>query len=366
MSVLKKILGFSLAASIVTGGTLYTNASVKAVDNYVQNEENLIFEEDKVNQEMLYFGGDEGYIKVKNKMINSMTDKKINLYNHFDTGRDDDIKVGFDYTVTDDQITQFNYTFDHLNDVFAVVNPKYKFSTGRYTKAESDIYVDFTTVMPKAKGEGKIIGAYVDWDFDALNKSTIKSAKIHFNKNINFATPELRYCMLHEVQHILFGTLDLDPALQEGFSTYSSFDMNFIIRQISCAYESVEDYHNGVIKSIGGHWSNMLEITDANGNPIGRPFLPLMTREEKNSFVSLLPIDASTLVALYGDTSKPENRIEYLRLLNDILKTNKKVFDIDHSLYYEGSTSYTSQPYYDTGYTLPTVEEAEEELGLKK
>ena len=364
MGLIKKIAGISLASAIVIGGTgAVANQGVKQMNAYAQEESNLLFEQDKVNQDMIFYGGDEGYLKMKGNVLRPFTEDKVKLYNHFNTGKKGPIKVGYDYTVNDEQIKQFQYTFDHLNDVFEVVNKNYQFSTGRFTEEESDIWVDFTSLMPPSGHDGTIIGAYVDWNFDAFNNSTIRSAKIHFNNSVNFATPELRYFMLHEMQHILFGSLDLDPFKQEGFSTYSAFDMNFIIRQISCAYESVEDYKNGVIKNIGGHWKNLLEITDKDGNPIGRPYLPLMTREEKNSFVSLLPIDASTIVALYGDSSKPENKQAYLKLLNDILEKNRKVFDIDHSVYYEHSTKYTSQPYYDDDYTLPKPED-EEGLGM--
>lgn len=360
---IKKLLGFGLAASIVTGGVIFgadtTNKSIEAMNDYVQDENNMVFEEDKVNEDMVYYGGDEGYLEMKTNLVTPYVKDKVKLYNHFDPGHDGDIKVGFDKTVTDEQITQFNYTFDHLNYVFDVVNPDYKFATGRFSKKDCDIWVDFSRVGI-ASEEGKVVGAYVDWDFDFYNPSVIRSAEIHFNKELNFNTPELRYIMLHEMQHILFASHDLESSKQEGFSTYSSFDMNFILKQISCAYESLEDYQNGTIRSMGGHWKPTFIIQDSNGNPIGRPFLPLMTREEKNSFVSLLPIDASTLVALYGDSSKPENRQAYLKLLHEILAKNKKVFDIDYSQFGENHWKVTEQPYYDTGYKLPEYTEDEE------
>ncbi|MBO5885072.1 MAG: hypothetical protein J6Q51_04675, partial [Clostridia bacterium] len=82
-------------------------------------------------------------------------------------------------------------------------------------------------------------------------------------------------------------------------------------------------------------------------------FLPLMTLEEKNSFVSMLPTDVSTLVALYGDSSTSENRKAYIDLLKEVLATNKKIFDIDYSQFGSLSSRVTEQPYYEDGFVLP-------------
>ena len=79
-----------------------------------------------------------------------------------------------------------------------------------------------------------------------------------------------------------------------------------------------------------------------------------MTLEEKNSFVSMLPTDVSTLISIYGDSSKIENRIAYIDLLQETLAKNKKVFDINYSQFGLNATT-IEQAYYEEGFELPQI-----------
>ena len=359
-SVKRKLIGLALTtlttASVAGVGAVGV-VSVQAMNQFQQNEENQIFEETKVKEDVDYYGGDQRYVDTKINIFTPFTENKTKYCNHLDPEHNGPIIVGYDKsTVSEATAEQFNHTFDHLNYLFNVINPNYKFETGYYDKDNCDIYVDFTKMNLSSRDKMySAVGAYVDWKFDTKNTSVLESATIHFNNSINFATPELRYYMLHEMMHVLYGSNDVNWEKSPTFSVYNYCDVDFIIRQISCAYESIEDYKNGTIHSIGGHWKTMFDIVDSKGNSIGRPFLPLMTLEEKNSFVSMLPTDASTLVALYGDSSTTENRKAYIELLKEVLATNKKVFDIDYSQFGETSRKVTEQPYYDDDYTLPEI-----------
>lgn len=342
--IFKKAL---IGALIATTAGYVGVDKVNAMNTFQQNPENEIFEEDKVMEDVEYYGGDERYVRNKSDLLTVFTNDKTKYMTHLDTGHNAEIKVGYDQaTVTDEQIVQFNHTFNHLNYLFDTINPDYHFVTGRYSAKESDIYVDFKNLSYIKVDEGMIAGATTDWDFDFRNSSVIKGAKIHFNNQVELATPELRYFMAHEMMHVLYGSYDVNDMQSPTFSVYNYCDVSYIVGQISRAYESIDDYKNGVIKSIGGHWKDLLEGW-------GTPHLPVMTLEEKHSFVSLLPTDVSTLVAIYGDSSTIENKRAYLDLLNEVLATNKKIFDIDRTKYGEIDNNPTEQPYYDDDFTLP-------------
>ena len=351
----KKIVAVALTSTL-TLGSLTGCSNINSIKQFKLDPDNIVFEEDKVMNDIEYYGGDERYVDTRFSFINMFSNNAKDYCNHFDTGREDDsIIVGYDKSsVTEEQAKQFDYTFDHLNYLFSVINPEYKFETGFYDEKNCDIFVDFKKLNLKSKDHMySSVGAYIDREFDKVNRSVVKGAKIHFNNELNFATPQLRYYMLHEMMHALYGSNDVDWEKSPTFSVYNYCDVDFIIRQISCAYESIEDYKNGTIHSLGGNWTTLIQIFDSNGNAVGRTFLPLMTLEEKNSFVSMLPTDVSTLVALYGDSSTSENRKAYIDLLKEVLATNKKIFDIDYSQFGSLSSRVTEQPYYEDGFVLP-------------
>ena len=360
----KRKLMLALVGAISFSGSLAGCQYNDAYAEYLENPAVFVFEEQKVMNDIEYYGGDERYVENEDSFQDLFVKNDVELMNHFNTGKEGPIKVGYATNVSDEQAVQFDYTFKHLNDVFAVINPNYKFETGRFYESESDIFVEFEPMGRNTGSDGMYttVGAYVDWKFDKDIDEVVRGATIRFNSSLDLAEPQLRYYMLHEMMHVLYGSKDVDWNKSPTFSVYNYCDVDFIIRQISNAYESKEDYENNVIKSLGGNWSTLFDIHDKDGNAIGRVFLPVMTREEKLSFVSLLPTDASTLVALYGDSSKEENRQAYLKLLHNILDTNKEVFDIDyteHTGYQDRNV--TEQPYYEDGYTLPAYEGMPEE-----
>lgn len=353
-SVKKKLLGAILAVvatSAVVTGAIYTGKTVSEINNFQQDPSNKIFEKVKVEEALDYYGGDDRYIDSNFNLFNFLTKNKTEYCNHLDTNNNSSIIVGYDKaTISKDVATQFNYTINHINHLFSIINPNYKFKTGFYDEKQSDIFVSFKEIPSKIfKSNTSNVAAYVDWEFDNQNTSVLKSAKIYFNPKMQFVTPQLRYYLLHEMMHVLYGSLDVDSSKSPTFSVYNYSDVDYIIRQISWAYESVEDYKNNNFTPLD---ENLLPLNSISGS--FKPFLPLLTLEEKNSFVSMLPTDVSTLISIYGDSSKIENRIAYIDLLQETLAKNKKVFDIDYSQFGLNATT-IEQAYYEEGFELPQI-----------
>ncbi len=345
---LKGLLITSVVTASIVTSTIYSANTVATLNNYQQNPQNQIFEKEKIIQDISYFGGDIRYIDDNFNIFNLLTKNKTDYCNHL-KAKNTEYIIGYDEsTVTPEVAKQFDYVIEHINYLFSIINPNYKFKTGFYSQKDCDIYIDFRNI-PKLifDNDSENIGAYVNLKFNNQNKSQVESAKIHFNKNMEFITPQLRYFLLHEMMHILYGSKDIDYTQSETFSIYNYNDINFIISQISWAFESVEDYKNSVYKPLD---PNIVQLYTSGL----KPFLPLLTVEEKNSFVSLLPTDVSTLIAIYGDSSKIENKKAYINLLNEILEKNKKVFDIDYSVYGENLPK-TSQYYYKDDFMLPEL-----------
>lgn len=291
-----------VAASLPTVGFMSygKNKSLK----YEQN--NFIFENNKVNADIDYFGGDSRYVS---NIYNFFYFGQNNLYNHFNLGENRPIKVGFSEKITNEQKEQFDYCFNYLNQIFEIINPKYSFELKDCNQEkECDIFVDFQNIEQR---NGLNIGAHVNWKKNYFTNSCISSAKITFNSSLKLSNTQLRFYMLHEMMHILLGSSDINEKESETFSIYNYGDVAFIISQIENAY------------------SSKAEIP-TNGLIIHRPIL---TKEEKNSYVFLTPVDLATLIALYGDSSKAENKIKYIELLN---KTESEL-----------TTLFGNQPFYN-------------------
>lgn len=348
--IVNGIINSALALWLV-GSASFGAFIVNGLNNFQNDQSNNIFEQNKIMKSIDYYGGDERYIDTNFNPLNVFTKQKTVYCNHLYTNGEP-IVIGYDATtISQEFASQFNYTFEHLNYLFSVINPKYKFVTGFYDKSKCDIYVD----LKEINNTNKTIGAYVERKFDVKNPAIIKSATIHFNKDLNYGSPELRYYMLHEMMHVLYGSNDVDWTQSETFSLYNYCDVNYIVRQICCAYESIEDYKNNNHNCIKGHWIDMSGehiLENSNGFT---SFYPLMTREQKNSFISMLPTDVSTLISIYGDSSTVENRKKYVDLLQEILQLNKKIFDINYSIYNQPNLTVHEQPYYKSDFEFPEL-----------
>ncbi len=354
-SVKKKLLSTLLliaTTSAIATGAIYTANTVNTINNFQENPSNKIFERAKIERDLEYYGGDDRYIDSNFNLFNILSKNKTEYCNHLDTKNNSSIIVGYDKTtVSKDVATQFNYTIEHINYLFNIINPSYKFISGYYDEKQSDIFVSFKEIPLKIfKSNTSNVASYVDWDFDSKNTSVLKSAKIFFNCKKQFVTPQLRYYLLHEMMHVLYGSPDVDYTKSLTFSVYNYCDLDYIVKQIAWAYESVEDYKNNKLTPLD---KNILPY--ANGSNMLKPFLPLLTLEEKNSFVSLLPTDLSTLISIYGDSSKIENKKAYIELLQETLEKNKKIFDIDYSQFGLSWQAPIEQAYYEDDFELPQI-----------
>ena len=335
-------------ALLMLAAVTFDVSIVNDLNEFQSDESNDIFKQSKVVENIDYYGGDMRYIDTNFNLFNVFTKEKTVYCSHLYTDGKP-IVVGYDAkTVSKEYATQFDYTFDHLNYLFNVINSDYKFVTGFYEKSKCDIYVD----LKEINNDYKKIGAYVERKFDIKNRAIIKSATIHFNKNLKYGSPELRYYMLHEMMHVLYGSNDVDYRTSPTFSVYNYNDVSYMVRQICCAYESLEDYKNHLHNCVGYHQEG-----DCGSFINSRYYYPLMTREQKNSFVSMLPTDVSTLISIYGDSSTIENRKKYLDLLEEVLNANKAIFDVNFGKYKEPANydNVSEQPYFKEDFELPEL-----------
>ncbi len=318
----KHILNFFKTSFLLATSTLPVvgfmgYGRVKAA-NYEKN--NIIFKNNKVEEDIAYYGGDTRYIS---NIYNYFYFGKNNLYNHFNIGENRPIKVGFCKEISENQKEQFSYSFNYLNQIFSIINPKYSFVfVNSNSEKDCDIFVDYKIL---GKNNGKDIGARTVWDSNWANNCCIDSAKIVFNSSIQLNNTQLRFYMLHEMMHVLLGSSDINEYESETFSLYNYGDVAFIISQIENAYASKDDI-------------------PTDGMYIQRPIL---TKEEKNSYVFLTPVDLSTLIALYGDSSNPVNKKLYIELLN---KTENEL-----------SKNFGNQPFYDKN-CMPTFKNNDNEF----
>lgn len=346
------LLGILLPTSLIVGGF----ASAKKLDNietFEKDKSNDIFEKQKVSQDIVTFGGDERYIRQRTDIMDILSNNKMDYLTHLDTGSNGQIKVGYADSVNEINAKQFDYTFNHLNYLFDTINPDYHFVTGRFSAKDSDIFIDFQNLWYASTSKNSVTCAITDLQYSNIHSSIIKGAKIHFNKNANLNSTALRYVMAHEMMHVLYGSYDVDEMESQTFSLYNYGDVQYVVGQISNAYESVEDYKNGKINNSTQNYGGLVSIVDENGNVFNNSNYPILSADEKASFVSLLPTDVSTLIAIYGDSSTQENKKAYVELLKEVLTDNKRIFDIKFNPSNQNS-DVKEQPYYEDDFELPT------------
>ena len=308
--ILKGITICALATAVLAGAY-----SAFLVPELIYNSNNEIFKKEKVYEDLEYYGGSKLYTAE----ANSYTLINNRLVKHFDTGHNDNIVVGYDSKITEEQVYNFDKFIDYLNEVFSVINPNYKFSSCRTTEENSDIFI---TSTPIDRAGANIVGMQTTFYADNLNRSIIKNATINLNEDTELNHVELRFTLAHEFFHILTGALDLNITDENYYNnTYpmSVFDYKtswHIMHDIYYSYDPDEE-------------SSLSDL-----------ILPI-DREIKENWVSYMPFDLSALIAIYGDSSNEENRQSYLKLLSD-------TYNECHSILTDRKA-----PYFLDGYTLP-------------
>ena len=298
----KYIIKTALAVSVLAGAVTFKIVGDKKFEEY--KTENPLFLTEKVENDIKFYGGD---INLVEQRFNILQFKKNDLFNHFNIDSNV-IKVGISRDFSDEQIQSFNYTFDYLNEIFSIINPKYKFET-------EIVKNDFDDCNIKIKYESLSgsAGAVTVNAFLPPNTSIVKHPTIYFNKDIKSTDSFCKYFLLHEMMHVLLGSDDLTEKIDATLYDYTYLN-------------SIVDHTDNLFSDE----SNYIWLENVLGG-----------KEERESFVTLLPKDLSTLIAPYGDSSKPENVEMYTKLLNDTLNTCKKLFG--------------DMKYYEDDYTLPTM-----------
>ena len=314
--ILKATIAWGLTSLAVAGMLTSCNYMTDEALDYINA--NPIFAIEKVDEQLEYWGGDSRYVE---QSYNKFLFKNNSIYDHFYVG-ERPAKVAYSAAISEAERENYNHVFEYLNSVFEVVNPKYKFEIVE-GKNNCDIYIDEDFVSDT-------IGAYVNPKQDSLHTSQVESANIFMNTNIEASDTYRRYMLLHEMMHVLFGSSDVDIYQSQTFSVYNYPDVSFMARKVEEA-RVVEEIEEGKY----------------TGN------CAFETTAEKNGFVQFLPTDLSTLIALYGDMSNPENVESYKVLLNEHLQQSYKLYG-DY------------QPYYEKGFTIPTPSQSTELGGDEK
>ena len=295
--------GLCCAAAIVVpiGGT-YGYFNFKA-NQYIND--NQLFNHTKVIDQIDFWGGDIRYI---DQNYNNILFKPSPLSTHLNVG-DRPVNVGYSLNVTPVQKEQFDHVFKYINEIFETINPKYKFTTSYASKDDCDIFIEFDDLRPE-------IGANVETNIKNLNASRILGAHIRVNNRFAEEKINLRFYLAHEMLHVLYGSNDVNYFESKTFSVYNANDVGYMISRIDNSKIPTKE--------------EQLNTPD------------YMTQAQKNSFITYTPTDLSTLIAIYGNPTK-DNSLAYLNLLNKTQEKCKILFG--------------SQPFYESGYELPTVEE---------
>ena len=297
---IKTALAFS--SLFISGCRIVGNYNI---EKYNQSHE--IFASQKVLNDIDYYGGDTDLLQKNFNIVNLQRNK---LYNHLESKNAKNIVVGYSSNFTKQQIQDFDYVFDYLNNVFDIVNPDYHFVTGVLGKD-----VDSCDIKIRSKKLSNLIAAETLVLYSQPNNMSANKPVITFNNNVSTNDSLIRYLLLHEMMHILFGSSDMEQLEDDTYSLYN--------------YQNLLDIAS---------YTHSLETKESAPSWYEGPFV---TEEVKNSFVTFMPKDLSTLIALYGDSSKEENRIKYIKLLNE-------TYDKCNYLFGE-------LKYYENNFNIPTM-----------
>lgn len=306
----KKLIPIVLIPIVIgTGCTPVYKYGVEPIEQY--NQQNQIFDIDKVKEDLAFFGGDPRYVATNRPLYGL---KNAELYTHFNLEEDRSIKVGFADNISDEYKQQFKHTFDYVNSIFHIINPDIRFELTDKNQDNCDIWI-------QGKALNEKVGMSIVTDRDKLTGSQLTGAVINVNSSIEMSTPQQRFYLIHELMHLLTGSSDVNYMESPTFSVYNYNDMGFIVDQVENAWESEEEKK----EATNGKFATVR---------------PILSAEEKDSWVTYLPTDIGTLIALYGDTSIESNKDAYIKLLNDTLADCSEKFG-------------ERQPYFVDGYVVP-------------
>lgn len=257
---------------------------------------NSLFHADKVYANLELYGGDSRYVE---RNYNKMFFGENNLVNHFNSKDNSNIRVGFSTNLDEGQKLEFTKVINYYNELFEIINPNYKLNIIDNVDdiSSCDVLIRET---PLDNASGNFRSRY-----NRINRSQLSSGTISIDDEDQSPTMQ-RFVLAHELMHLFYGSSDIDYTQSTTFSVYNYNDVGFMIDQIENNYSS-----------------------------------------EKDSFISLTPIDVSTLIAIYGDSSNPENVKKYIDLLNTTLKNCSRVFG-------------EYQPYYEVDFSLPSIENVDD------
>ena len=273
-------------------------------NNYI--EDNSSYNSDDVINDITIFGGDLRYI---DHNFNAFLFDKNPIVSHLEQ-KDSPYVIGYSSMLSENDKAQFNYVINYYNQLFSVINPAYKFEAKECEKSECDIFVEYD-LLPQE------VNANVTTKRHIINSSAVKSAIIRINNAKEMDNATKRIAFAHEMMHILYGSKDVNYMDSKTFSVYNYNDATFMAQTIENSkeppYASLKDKPHYV------------------------------TKEKKDSFISLTPTDVGTLIAIYGDTSNPQKKCEYIKLLEKTLFECSKVYG-------------EFQPYFEKEYELPDCE----------
>ena len=310
----KSVIALTAGTMIAAPGLVYYGIQYDNVTDYENAHQ--IFEEEKVESGIKYFGGDIRYI---DKTFNFFKLKDNQIYNHFNTGHNNRIVVGFSSELSFLQRQQFKYVINYYNDIFSVINPDYHLIVEEKTTIDKcDIFITSSNYTGDLR-------AQTFNTYDSTNKSQITRSTIKVDEDA-MSTPMMRFVLAHELMHVFLGSPDVDWTESQTFSVYNYNDVSFMIDQIENAYNSEEDVPSGfhIVR-------------------------PIMSKKEQNSFVALTPVDIATFCALYADLDNEEVKQNCLKLIHETLDVWTKYFT-------------DKQPYFEDYFVLPELDEEEEEL----
>lgn len=306
-----KLGGATLLILSATAGSIFGlhKYAVNKEDNYT-NDNYDMWGLDKVEEIMDFFDGDDRYIS---QYFSMLTMKNNQLYNHFNAKNNSCIKIHISNEFSAEEKKQIGIFYDYLNNLFAKINPDYHFVVGNYTKNDADI------VIKRSSLNNTYVGANCVWEKDSIVTSQIKKATITFNSDVSVSNQSIKLYLAHEMMHALLGSSDVDYMKSETFSVYNYDDVSFMINQLEKAKtkEEIESQTSGYFHTI----------------------YPIMTKEEKDSWIRYTPTDVTALIAIYGKDFE-NNKEKYINILKETMDDCANVYG-DKQPYFKDNFDFT-------------------------
>lgn len=285
------------------------------VIEYNHRDSNQIFLSQKVRNDLRFYGGDQDYVTV---LYNCLMLKDNKFVNHITVKKGQKIKVGIDEkSMSEGEIRAAKDVLAYFNDIFKIINPDYQFDIGNYSQKEAKIFINSKEIPDHYSGVTEIT-------YDRINNSNLKRIEVSFNANDShrFSYMDFKQTMIHEMMHVMMSTNDTADNPTNNLSVINYTDISHI---------------RALLKKASNEFVN-------NPENEGKENI-------YENFTSLMPIDLSVLIAVYGDSSKPENVIKYLQLIYDTAKNCDEIFGDKFERYFP---NFKKNPYYHN-FELPQI-----------